>query len=70
MLAHQMAEYDGGAYAKEILEGDIHTTNMEAAGLTNRDQAKTFIYGFLYGAGSEDWSNPLAVTPVMVNNKR
>jgi DNA polymerase I-like protein with 3'-5' exonuclease and polymerase domains len=53
MLAHQMAEFDGGAYAKEILEGDIHTTNMNAAGLSNRDQAKTFIYGFLYGAGSE-----------------
>ena len=53
MLAHHMSEFDGGAYAKEILEGDIHTTNMEAAGLTNRDQAKTFIYGFLYGAGSE-----------------
>ena len=53
MLAHQMAEYDGGEYAKEILEGDIHTTNMNAAGLSDRDQAKTFIYGFLYGAGSE-----------------
>jgi DNA polymerase I-like protein with 3'-5' exonuclease and polymerase domains len=24
---------------------------MKAAGLTNRDQAKTFIYAFLYGAG-------------------
>jgi DNA polymerase I-like protein with 3'-5' exonuclease and polymerase domains len=24
---------------------------MQAAGLTNRDQAKTFIYAFLYGAG-------------------
>jgi len=53
MLAHQMAEFDGGEYAKEILEGDIHTTNMNAAGLSDRDQAKTFIYGFLYGAGSE-----------------
>lgn len=53
MLAHHMSEFDGGAYAKEILEGDIHTTNMNAAGLSDRDQAKTFIYGFLYGAGSE-----------------
>ena len=48
MLAHYM---DDSAYTKEILEGDIHTKNMEAAGLTNRDQAKTFIYAFLYGAG-------------------
>lgn len=48
MLAHYM---DDPAYTKEILEGDIHTKNMQAAGLTNRDQAKTFIYAFLYGAG-------------------
>lgn len=48
MLAHYM---DDRSYTKEILEGDIHTKNMEAAGLTKRDQAKTFIYAFLYGAG-------------------
>ena len=48
MLAHYM---DDPGYTKEILEGDIHTKNMQAAGLTNRDQAKTFIYAFLYGAG-------------------
>jgi DNA polymerase I-like protein with 3'-5' exonuclease and polymerase domains len=48
MLAHYM---DDRNYTKEILEGDIHTANMQAAGLTDRDQAKTFIYAFLYGAG-------------------
>lgn len=48
MLAHYM---DDNNYTKEILEGDIHTANMKAAGLTDRDQAKTFIYAFLYGAG-------------------
>ena len=48
MLAHFM---DDKNYTKEILEGDIHTANMQAAGLTDRDQAKTFIYAFLYGAG-------------------
>ena len=48
MLAHYM---DDPAYTREILEGDIHTANMKAAGLDNRDQAKTFIYAFLYGAG-------------------
>ena len=48
MLAHYM---DDPAYTREILEGDIHTANMTAAGLDNRDQAKTFIYAFLYGAG-------------------
>ncbi len=52
-LAHYMNRYDGGRYGKEILEGDIHTANQEAAGLETRPQAKTFIYGFLYGAGNE-----------------
>lgn len=52
-LAHFMAPYDGGAYAKVILEGDIHSVNQEAAGLPTRDNAKTFIYAFLYGAGDE-----------------
>jgi DNA polymerase I-like protein with 3'-5' exonuclease and polymerase domains len=48
MLAHYMRDEE---YTNEILSGDIHTKNMKAAGLTNRDQAKTFIYAFLYGAG-------------------
>lgn len=51
MLAHYMHEYDGGAYANVILNGDIHQHNMEKAGLATRNNAKTFIYGFLYGAG-------------------
>ena len=52
-LAHFMFPYDGGAYAHEILTGDIHTANQKAAGLTERNQAKTFIYAYLYGAGDE-----------------
>jgi DNA polymerase I-like protein with 3'-5' exonuclease and polymerase domains len=50
-LAHYLSRYDKGHYAKEILKGDIHTSNQKAAGLKTRDQAKTFIYAFLYGAG-------------------
>ena len=50
-LAHFMARYDDGAYAKILLEGDIHTVNQNAAGLPTRNDAKTFIYAFLYGAG-------------------
>ena len=50
-LAHFTALYDNGAYGKEILNGDIHTANQKAAGLESRSQSKTFIYGFLYGAG-------------------
>ena len=50
MLAHYM---DDDEYTKEVLDGDIHTTNQNAAGLPTRDAAKTFFYGFLYGAGDE-----------------
>ena len=50
-LAHFMSPYDHGEYAHEILNGDIHTKNQLAAGLPTRNNAKTFIYGFLYGAG-------------------
>ena len=49
MLAHYMQD---PAYTEQILSGDIHTYNMKAAGLTNRNQSKTFIYAFLYGAGA------------------
>ncbi|UTQ80046.1 DNA-directed DNA polymerase [Erwinia phage Stepyanka] len=52
-LAHFMSKYDEGAYADVILNGDIHTVNQQAAELPTRDNAKTFIYGFLYGAGDE-----------------
>lgn len=38
-------------YIHQILEGDIHSYNQELAGLPTRPDAKTFIYGFLYGAG-------------------
>ena len=47
-LAHYM---DDAKFTNEVLTGDVHTANMKAAGLSNRDQAKTFIYAFLYGAG-------------------
>ena len=50
-LGHYMARFDQGAYVETILNGDIHTVNMLAAGLKNRNQAKTFIYAYLYGAG-------------------
>ncbi len=50
-LAHYLAMFGDKEYAKTILEGDIHTANQKAAGLPTRDDAKTFIYAFLYGAG-------------------
>jgi DNA polymerase I-like protein with 3'-5' exonuclease and polymerase domains len=54
MLAHYMKDKD---YVRTVCEGsskegtDVHTVNQKAAGLQTRDQAKTFIYAFLYGAG-------------------
>jgi DNA polymerase I-like protein with 3'-5' exonuclease and polymerase domains len=50
MLAHFMNDAD---YTNTILTGDIHTANQKAAGLDTRNQAKTFIYAYLYGAGDE-----------------
>ena len=51
VVGHYMAKYDGGVFANTCVEGDIHETNRKATGLATRDQAKTFIYGLLYGAG-------------------
>lgn len=48
MLAHYINDPD---FTKEVVEGDIHTKNQLAAGLPTRDDAKTFIYAFIYGAG-------------------
>jgi len=50
MLAHYMDDED---FTNEILHGDIHTANQNLAGLESRNQAKTFIYAFIYGAGNE-----------------
>lgn len=54
MLAHYMNDE---GYTNEVLNGDIHTANQLAAGLETRDQAKTFIYAFLYGAGDAKIGN-------------
>lgn len=51
MLAHFLYPFDGGAYARECEEGDVHTKNQLAAEIETRDIAKTFIYCFLYGGG-------------------
>ena len=54
MLAHYMKDE---GYVRTVCEGsskdgtDVHTVNQRAAGLASRDNAKTFIYAFLYGAG-------------------
>lgn len=58
-LSHYLSRFDSGRYAKIVDEGDkkkgtdVHNLNRKAAGLDDRDVAKTFIYAFLYGAGDE-----------------
>ena len=48
MLAHYMQDEE---FINEIINGDIHTSKQKSAGLESRDQAKTFIYALIYGAG-------------------
>lgn len=48
VLAHYVNDKD---YTSEIIYGDAHSRHQEMAGLPTRDDAKTFIYAFLYGAG-------------------
>jgi DNA polymerase I-like protein with 3'-5' exonuclease and polymerase domains len=49
-LAHYMNDKE---YTAEILSGDIHTKNQQSAGLNTRNEAKTFIYAYLYGGGDD-----------------
>ncbi len=56
------------AYNKTVVEGkeedgtDIHSVNAKIAGLANRKLAKTFIYGFLFGAGDAKTAGDLGIT--------
>ena len=50
-FAHYIYNYKGGKeYADLILNGDFHTYNMKAAGLTSRELSKTMFYALLYGS--------------------
>lgn len=53
VLSHYLYNFDSGAFQKELLEADIHTTNQQALGLSSRSLAKTFIYAYIYGAGNK-----------------
>ena len=48
LLAHYMNEPE---YIREVLEGDIHTTNQNAFQCETRAQAKMIFYAMAYGAG-------------------
>ena len=57
LLANRMARWDDGSYGKTVLDGDIHTVNQKAAGLSTREDAKTFFYALIYGAGDTKIGN-------------
>lgn len=48
LLAHYMKD---DRWTDILLNGDIHTHHQEMAGLATRQQAKTFFYALIYGAG-------------------
>ena len=50
VLAHYLGRFDGGRYAKVLVEGDIHQENADKIGIS-RKQVKTVTYCFLYGGG-------------------
>jgi len=70
-LGHYLSIYDEGAYIDVILNGskkdgtDLHSRNRVAVGLSDRDNAKTIFYAWMYGAGDyklgtvvyDDWDN-------------
>ena len=62
MLSHFTTPYDDGAFRDSVLGGDPHTANMKALGITNRDQAKTWFYAWIYGATDGKLAKVLGTT--------
>jgi hypothetical protein len=75
MLAHYVSRWDKGAYAEVVANGvkeegtdphswlrDLVGTNLLGAGNLGRDNAKTTMYAFVYGAGNEKLGS--IVTPL------
>jgi hypothetical protein len=48
MLAHYINDE---GYTEVVINGDPHVLHQELAGLATKDDAKTFIYAFIYGGG-------------------
>jgi len=63
LLAHFMRDDD---FTREVLTGDIHQKNADILGCT-RDNAKPFIFAFLYGAGGKKLGSILGVSDAQGN---
>jgi DNA polymerase I-like protein with 3'-5' exonuclease and polymerase domains len=51
-LGHYLYPYDSGEYAREVVEGDIHSRVQKLIGFHTRDGTKPAEYGLIYGAGN------------------
>lgn len=49
-LAHYLARYDGGAFGRTVVDGDIHQAMADISGVDRRTQ-KTVTYCLIYGGG-------------------
>jgi DNA polymerase I len=50
-LGHYLSPFDGGKFAKEVVEGDIHTILADIYG-TRRKEGKGVTYCLIYGGGN------------------
>ena len=50
-LGHYLSSFDGGKFAKEVVEGDIHSSLAEIYG-TDRKSGKGVTYCLIYGGGN------------------
>jgi DNA polymerase I-like protein with 3'-5' exonuclease and polymerase domains len=48
---HYLARFDGGSFAREVVDGDVHDLARIALGMNSRDITKTFEYAMTYGSG-------------------
>ena len=64
VLGHYMAAYDGGEYADDVINGDIHTRTLQALGLKQEERwlAKRFMYTWLYGGGGKKLGEVMGTT--------
>lgn len=70
LLANAMAPWDNGAYCDVVVNGDVHTTNMNAGGLLTRPQSKEAVYAALYGSGRESLGITIATHPSLSQEQR
>ena len=48
---HYLARFDGGYFAQQVVEGDVHDLARVAMQMNSRDITKTFEYAMTYGSG-------------------